>query len=884
MSETTKNTHSVPISSIDAQWADYFRYITIYKDQKTGIEEFLETLNERGFYSLEGPCGTGKTLIGVTAALHAMRSGAYPEYSETCVLTPNKQQLKQFITEMRGVNSSLPENKEPAKTVVMKGRTDMMPYSFTDIHPFKSGSFNNTVDKLKRNARKAMSFDSDIPLDWPRNIDPPESARYDFDWNNATQDQIKRRNNNAYDPIRAKAIKQIIEDLVESNPDYEHLTVDGITTPYPDVVPHTRHIVSESELEKQGKNQLPMELQGLFDPFYVGFCAEGFPTFGFADADEYVFDREILFSKCAEQGICPHETMVHFGKKADFILGNYMHFFDPLTRNLTVDKMELFSESTITILDEAHRIEDKVRDMLSETLDVYTIDKTIADLEYTEAYFGNTFSKTPTPSPTPDEIEAINEAVKEAKSVPDNKEVTEDQVSECIELFEFLKQKLLELSADYLNNELEESWMRKIEDGTVQDEEYALSSPELPNAEDRLLRTVTSRLSNGEKRMKNAIWVIRAVNELFEQLDDRGVHTREPQEEIIGDFCWNWVEKDGIDYHREIVLNKSIKDNINVEYPQWIEGWTPKFQLFNCIPTTELQSMFESIGAGLLMSATLSPSDAFQEAVGVNNVQIEPDDNSEESTSTTNEETRPDKFTQFPLRFPEENRDSIIVDIPKFTSKNRGSKTRDRDSMTNIRKKYADIIEDIANTHGNVMICMPKYSEAKWAYDMVKNNTEKDCYLDQSSTNKETNKTLENFFDEDSYNVIFTSTRGTITEGVDYKGDKLHCCAVVGIPLIDTRPKRIEAVEHAYGNRISCDSGFNTAIKIPAVRKTRQAFGRVLRGMDEVGVRILVDERYGSTNWDGANQYLSEQEQTEFEMVSTNEVKQRVETFWGGHN
>ena len=878
MTEKTNKNQTVKTSSIDAQWTDYFRYSTVYKDQKTGIEEFLDTLNQNGFYSFEGPCGTGKTLIGVTAAMHAMRSGSYPEYSETCVLTPNKQQLKQFVTEMRGVNESLPANKEPAKTVVMKGRQDMLPYSFVDIYPFNDGSFNKTIDKLRRNTRKIISFDSDIPIEWPDNINPPESAMYDFDWDTATEEQRNRRNKTSYDPARAKAVKQIVERLVESNPDYETLSINGIESPYPDAVPHTRDVVSKSELNSQGKNQLPMDQQVLFDPFYVGFCAEGEPSFSFKEAKNHVFDREILFSKCVKRGICPHETMAHFGKKAEFVLGNYMHLFDPLTRNLTVEKMSLFSETTITILDEAHRIEEKVRDMLSKTLDIYTIDKTLTDLEYAEAYFTSTYSTTPTPSPTPSEIKEIREAIKEAKTASDDSKVTEKEISECIELFEFLNQKLIEMSADYLQSELDRSWAELIENKNVQDEEYALTSPEFPNTEGRLLRKVTSRFSNGSERMKNALPVMEAVNELFEQLDDRGIHTREPQEKTVGGFCRGWVEKDMIDYHREIVLSKSLKQDVKSDYPQWVSGWTPKFQLFNCIPTNELQSMFESIGAGLLMSATLSPPEAFEEAVGVTSVQIDTQNN--QNTSENNrEKTRPSKYDQFPLRFPEENRDSIVVDIPKFTSGNRGAKRVNRSEMNDIREKYADSISQVANTYGNIMVCMPKYSEAKWAYESLRDQIEKQCYLDQSSSSNETDEMLNDFF-SGGQSVIFTSIRGTITEGIDYNGDKLHCCAVVGVPLIDTRPKRIEAVKHAYADKISTDSGFNTAIKIPAVRKTRQAFGRVLRGAGEVGVRVLIDERYSSTDWDGAEQFLSPQEQEEFETIQIDELEPRINAFW----
>ena len=103
-------------------WEQYFRYDTVYPDQRTGIERFLNVLDDGGYYSLEGPCGTGKTLVAVTAAIEAMRNDAYPVYERTGVFTPNKQQLNQFIEEMRGVNRSMSTDVDPATTVVLKGR------------------------------------------------------------------------------------------------------------------------------------------------------------------------------------------------------------------------------------------------------------------------------------------------------------------------------------------------------------------------------------------------------------------------------------------------------------------------------------------------------------------------------------------------------------------------------------------------------------------------------------------------------------------------------------------------------------------------------------------------------------------------------------------
>ena len=74
--------------------------------------------------------------------------------------------------------------------------------------------------------------------------------------------------------------------------------------------------------------------------------------------------------------------------------------------------------------------------------------------------------------------------------------------------------------------------------------------------------------------------------------------------------------------------------------------------------------------------------------------------------------------------------------------------------------------------------------------------------------------------------------------------------------------------------------GFETAIKVPAVRKARQAFGRVLRGPEEVGTRILVDERYLPGGRKSVHQYLGTAEQREFDVVRPDALKGTLDGFW----
>jgi DNA excision repair protein ERCC-2 len=107
--------------------------------------------------------------------------------------------------------------------------------------------------------------------------------------------------------------------------------------------------------------------------------------------------------------------------------------------------------------------------------------------------------------------------------------------------------------------------------------------------------------------------------------------------------------------------------------------------------------------------------------------------------------------------------------------------------------------------------------------------------------------------------------RGTLTEGVDYRGDRLAAAVVCGVPIVDTSSPRTRAVRTAYDRRFG--DGFRYALAVPAVRKARQAVGRVIRGPEEVGVRVLLDERYARDSWDSVRDLLGP-DRAEFQPVS----------------
>ncbi len=87
-------------------------------------------------------------------------------------------------------------------------------------------------------------------------------------------------------------------------------------------------------------------------------------------------------------------------------------------------------------------------------------------------------------------------------------------------------------------------------------------------------------------------------------------------------------------------------------------------------------------------------------------------------------------------------------------------------------------------------------------------------------------------------------------------------CAVVGIPLVKIRRSFrgfcAPTVTHRRGQRR------RDALTVPAVRRARQAIGRVIRGVDEVGVRALVGRRYTPDARHSVAPYLPAGEREEF--------------------
>ncbi|MFB6353739.1 MAG: ATP-dependent DNA helicase [Halobacteriales archaeon] len=253
-------------------------------------------------------------------------------------------------------------------------------------------------------------------------------------------------------------------------------------------------------------------------------------------------------------------------------------------------------------------------------------------------------------------------------------------------------------------------------------------------------------------------------------------------------------------------------------------------ELYACLPRAVTRELFESVHASVLMSATLRPFDVTADVLGLD-----------------------DPATMaYGLSFPEANRRTFAVDTPPLFARNRDD--------PDVQSAVADALADaIAYTPGNTLVFFPAYEEAERYRGLV--DLDGPVYLDRPGERVEPLR--ERFVDQDDA-ALFTSLWGTLAEGVSFDGDDARTVVVVGVPYPHL-DDRLEAVQAAYAEAFGGDrpdgTGFNPAgdqpsveppkdpgweyaVEIPTVRKTRQALGRALRGPDEVGARVLLDRRY----------------------------------------
>jgi DNA excision repair protein ERCC-2 len=776
----------------------FFPYDSPYEDQWDGIENTLQTFYNDGFHLMEGPCGTGKTLIALNAAMGAIRDPK-TKFKRALVITSVKQQQKAFEHDIKQINESIineyghrrkaPDKKKPIDSLTIVGKRDLCPY--VDSGAIDGGDISGECSTLKKS-----TYDASDRL-----------SAHDNSLSDGANKVIESGKSTDEDQSQQRSIRQ-------SKGTPTHTEIDD--TPY---LPHP--------VGQHNSMVCPYYAQAIIDD------EKGTQTMKYSG----MMDAATLRNKSAQLGTCPYEVMKDGIDEAEIIIGNYAHAVDSMTVQATTQ--QIVDESTILIVDEAHMLIERARDQLSRSMSRDDLETAITAIETLENK-----KRTLTPRVTDEIKKELRQAGTSLSEMGLYKELFKD-------LLEFV-----DITADtYCNRQHSDS-----DSELTHNEEIPLRDPE-STGNGQLMMWMQQAAYNDrdyEQAKYKTMAFENAINILTNNTDVSDGLSGANSIETIGSFLTKKFYSDETDYFTKIDLTTSQnKYDWNYDPTGSASGsYDVDLVMENCIPAYDLASKFDKFGAGLIMSATLSPTDITSQIIGLNIL-----DRYQDSDS-------------FELGFPEENRGSYTVKLEKFTYDNRG----DAGDNNRIRKKYKQAIEDVVTTtRGNTLICTPSYGEAKWVGNFLDENTEIPVYIDESSSNDETTQMKQEFTSEQKA-VLCTSLRGTLTEGVDYDGDDLLNVIVVGVPIADPTTYHAKAIRNSFTLEFGKRNAFDYSFRLPAIFKTRQALGRVIRSDTDVGLRFLMDNRY--TNDNTEHSFLTSQQQAEYKEIDPQNITDNITDFW----
>ena len=134
---------------------------------------------------------------------------------------------------------------------------------------------------------------------------------------------------------------------------------------------------------------------------------------------------------------------------------------------------------------------------------------------------------------------------------------------------------------------------------------------------------------------------------------------------------------------------------------------------------------------------------------------------------------------------------------------------------------------------------------------------------------------LEAFRDEPDQGTLigFCVMGGIFSEGIDLYGDRLIGAIVIGTGLPQIGEER-ELLKRYYDR--SGQNGFDYAYRFPGMNKVQQAAGRVIRTTEDVGVILLLDERFGRPE----NRQLFPVEWSDAQMCTLRSAPEAIRRFW----
>ncbi len=378
----------------------------------------------------------------------------------------------------------------------------------------------------------------------------------------------------------------------------------------------------------------------------------------------------------------------------------------------------------------------------------------------------------------------------------------------------------------------------------------------------RLYKKVQHSLSQlNHKKMKNALKRISKMFNEFKVLDngDHQIGYLE-QTHLNGIEAFLLASKDVARLHHDFVteelkdfsmeLNKFFRlyDYFDESFVLYVSKTGEKdlsINLFCLDPSAHLKMSFDKVKAKTIFSATLSPSEYYIKSIGG---------------------SKNDAFLQLPSPFDPTHLKMMVAPKISVKYKNRGE-TLD---------EVATYVKTLVNSKiGNYFLYVPSYEYLDSIYPLLEDENYDLLVQNREMTDGDKENFLTAFEDHPQRTKVgLAVVGGAFGEGIDLVSDRLIGVVVVGVGMPQICYER--NLIRDYFNK-GDKEGYNFAYLYPGMNKVMQAVGRVIRGDNDKGIALLIDERYLTKSY----RDLFRSEWKDYSVITSKEdLKEECENFW----
>jgi len=295
-------------------------------------------------------------------------------------------------------------------------------------------------------------------------------------------------------------------------------------------------------------------------------------------------------------------------------------------------------------------------------------------------------------------------------------------------------------------------------------------------------------------------------------------------EKRVRDFTLQYLESDAEIQSQDPVLRFSntwsdFVASLEYQGPAFFQTYQKNYQgemlkVTCCDASEHLKQTYKEFQNVVAFSATLKPFEYYQTLMGF-----------------AGENTKTFEFTS---PFPVENRKLMI--IPQISTKK-----NDRD---NSAPRIADVIQKVIQLKsGNYIALFPSFDFLIQTRRHLQTSGYQILQQEREMKPAVIKNYLEELRSQKQPTLLLAVQGGVFSEGVDYSGDMLIGAFVIGpaLPTFDFEREQIRALyEKIHGK----EKAFDYTYVYPAMAKTIQSAGRVIRSEKDQGVIVLMDPRF----------------------------------------